>query len=108
MPYLLRGVQDENGLDQDFIKEAIKRFEDDETIPDLFNDAMVQISNRLAGMSMDDDYKPCMQVGFSNPRDDSCYLHLDIGSIDIRKISTTDCESCQTSYLQDGSVSSGN
>lgn len=64
MPYLLKGVQDESGLDQDFIKEAIKRFDDDEAIPALFNDAMVQISSKLGTMSMDDNYKPYIQVRF--------------------------------------------
>ena len=62
MPYILKGVQDESGLCLDFIREAVKRFEEDEAIPALFNDAMVQISSKLATMSMDDDYKPCIQV----------------------------------------------
>lgn len=91
MPYLLKGVQDENGLDQDFIKEAIKRFDEDDMIPALFDDAMVQISNKLAGMSMDDDYKPYIQVRFSNPCKDQCCLRFGIGSIDLLKISSTDC-----------------
>lgn len=99
MPYLLKGVQDENGLDQDFIKEAIKRFDDDEMIPALFDDAMVQISNKLAGMSMDDDYKPYIQVRFSNLWKGQFYLRFGIGSIDLLKISSTDCKSRQTSLL---------
>ncbi|CAM1510471.1 Fc.00g008060.m01.CDS01 [Cosmosporella sp. VM-42] len=62
MPYILKGVQDENGLCQDFIKEAIKKFEEDDAIPALFNDAMVQISGKLGTMTMDDDYKPFIQA----------------------------------------------
>ena len=69
VPYVLRGVFDENGLDLEFYKEAIKRFDDDENIPALFTDVMVQISTRLSKMSMEDDYKPYISV--SSP---SCYF----------------------------------
>ncbi|KAF4977567.1 hypothetical protein FZEAL_5938 [Fusarium zealandicum] len=62
MPYLLKGVLDDGGLCFNFIQEAIKRFDDDEAFPGLFNDAMVQISSRLGTMSMDDDYKPYIQA----------------------------------------------
>lgn len=62
MPYLLKGVQDENGLCFNFIQEAIKRFDDDEAFPALFNDAMVQISSKLGTISMDQDYKPYIQA----------------------------------------------
>ncbi|UKZ81935.1 hypothetical protein TrVFT333_009713 [Trichoderma virens FT-333] len=60
-PYLLRGPIDEGGICFDFIKEAIKRFDDDETFPAIFNDAMVKISTQLSGMSMGDEYKPHIQ-----------------------------------------------
>lgn len=62
VPYLLKSIQDENGLCFNFIQEAIKRFDDDEAIPALFNDAMVQISSKLGTMTMNDDYKPYVQV----------------------------------------------
>lgn len=61
-PYLLRGPVDEGGICFDFIKEAIKRFDDDETFPAIFNDAMVKLSTQLAGLSMGDEYKPYVQV----------------------------------------------
>ncbi|KAK5997791.1 Ubiquitin conjugation factor E4 [Cladobotryum mycophilum] len=61
-PYLLRGVNDEGGLCLDFIKEAIKRFDDDETFPAIFNDAMIRISDQLSALSMNDDYKPYVQA----------------------------------------------
>lgn len=61
-PYLLKGVVDENGLDFDFIQEAIKRFEDDDAFPAVFNDAMIQLSGQLNQLSMGDDYKPYVQV----------------------------------------------
>ena len=61
-PYLLKGVQEDNGLCFDFIREAIKRFDDDEAFPALFNDAMVKLSSQLANLSLGDDYKPHVQV----------------------------------------------
>lgn len=61
-PYILRGVFDEHGLDFEFYKEAIRRFDDDEAIPALFNNAMVAISTQLSTMSMGDDYKRHVQV----------------------------------------------
>ncbi|KAK7423890.1 Ubiquitin conjugation factor E4 [Neonectria punicea] len=62
MPYILQGVQSEDGLCFDFIREAIKRFDEDEAFPGIFSNAMVQISGKLSSLSMDDDYKPYMQA----------------------------------------------
>lgn len=62
VPYLLRGVSAEEGLDFDFIREAIKLFSDDEAFPTLFNNAMVDISRGLSNMSLGDDYKPYVQA----------------------------------------------
>lgn len=61
----------ENGLDLEFYKEAIKRFDDDEAFPALFNDAMVSISTKLGTMSMEDEYKQHVQVSGGWP---SSYL----------------------------------
>jgi ubiquitin conjugation factor E4 B len=57
-PYLLRDLNTEDGLDFDFFREAIKRFDDDESYPAIFDDAMVQIGSELATKSMEDHYKP--------------------------------------------------
>ncbi|KJZ71959.1 hypothetical protein HIM_08639 [Hirsutella minnesotensis 3608] len=62
VPYLLRGISDDSGIDFDFIREAIKRFDDDEAFPALFNDSMVEISRRLSNLSLGDDYKPYIQA----------------------------------------------
>jgi ubiquitin conjugation factor E4 B len=62
VPYVLRGVFDENGLDLDFYKEAIAKFDDDDALPELFNDTMIRLSSKLSKMSMEDDYKPYVQV----------------------------------------------
>ncbi|ODA77739.1 hypothetical protein RJ55_06341 [Drechmeria coniospora] len=62
VPYLLRGISDDAGLDFDFIREAVKRFDDDEAFPDLFSRAMVDISRQLSNLSLGDDYKPHVQA----------------------------------------------
>lgn len=61
---MLRGVFDDNGLDLEFYKEAIQRFDDDDAIPELFSNAMVQISTQLSKIAMDAEYKPYVQVSF--------------------------------------------
>lgn len=62
MPYLLRDIENENGICVDFFSEAISRFDDDDTIEPLFTKAMVQISEKLSTMTMNDDYKPFVNV----------------------------------------------
>lgn len=52
----------EDGIDLEFYKEAIKRFDDDEAFPALFNDAIVTISTKLGTISMEDEYKQYVQV----------------------------------------------
>ncbi|CAK7224916.1 Ubiquitin conjugation factor E4 [Sporothrix curviconia] len=62
MPYLLRGVRpdDPQSLDMDFLTEAIARFDDDDDqlLQGVFAKSMVDISAKLATMSMDDGYTP--------------------------------------------------
>lgn len=62
MPYLLQEVETEGGLCMDFFGEAVARMDEDDTIAPLFTKAMVDISGKLALMSMNDDYKPCINV----------------------------------------------
>ena len=62
MPYLLREVDNEHGLCMDFLNEAMSRIDDDDTILPLFTKAMVDISAQLARMSMNDSYKPSVNV----------------------------------------------
>jgi ubiquitin conjugation factor E4 B len=62
VPHILKGPYDENGLDIEFYKEAIRRFDDDDAFPALFNSAMVKISTKLSTMSMEDEYKPYVQA----------------------------------------------
>lgn len=67
MPYLLRDIEDESGVCLDFFQEAISRLDEDDTIEPLFTKAMVDISNRLSAMNMNDDYKPYVNVSRKDP-----------------------------------------
>ncbi|CAK7232485.1 Ubiquitin conjugation factor E4 [Sporothrix bragantina] len=66
MPYLLRGVRpdDAHSLDMDFLTEAVARFDDDEDqlLQGVFAKSMVDISAKLATMSMDDGYTPYIEA----------------------------------------------
>ncbi|KAI0200542.1 ubiquitin fusion degradation protein 2 [Astrocystis sublimbata] len=58
VPYLLRNHDNEDGVCLDFFTEAVSRIPEDDSILPMFNDAMVDISRRVAKMTMNDDYKP--------------------------------------------------
>lgn len=58
VPYLLRHHDNEDGVCLEFFEEAATRMKDDETVGPIFTEAMVQLSNKLATMSMDGDYRP--------------------------------------------------
>ncbi|CAK7264291.1 Ubiquitin conjugation factor E4 [Sporothrix epigloea] len=62
MPYLLRGMRPDDplSLDMDFLTDAVARFDDDDEqlLQGVFAKSMVDISTKLATMSMDDEYTP--------------------------------------------------
>ncbi|KAJ5889952.1 hypothetical protein N7504_010762 [Penicillium tannophilum] len=57
-PYLLVDPEDERGVDFEFISEAVKRFEEDESVKPAFIAAVEELSTSLSGMDINDDYKP--------------------------------------------------
>ncbi|KAL4809015.1 ubiquitin elongating factor core-domain-containing protein [Aspergillus unguis] len=59
-PYLLKDPEDQHGIDLDFLSEAVKRFEEDDTVKPAFIAAVEELSGALATMSISDDYKPYM------------------------------------------------
>lgn len=65
VPYLLRDIDHESGICLEFIQEAVARIPDDESILDLFVTAMVDISTQLSTMSMNNDYRPHVNVSCS-------------------------------------------
>lgn len=62
VPHLLRNHDNEDGICLDFYAEAVSRIPDDDSIPGIFTDAVVDISKRLSTMTMNDDYKPYINV----------------------------------------------
>jgi ubiquitin conjugation factor E4 B len=58
VPHLLKHHENEDGCCPEFFEEAISRMKEDDTVAPIFTEAMVQMSNKLATMSMNDDYKP--------------------------------------------------
>lgn len=61
-PFLLRNHENDDGICLDFFEEAVSRIPEDDTIEPIFTEAMVQLSQRLATMTMNDDYKPYVNV----------------------------------------------
>jgi len=61
-PYLLVDPEDERGVDFEFISEAVKRFEEDESVKPAFIAAVEELSTSLSGMDINDDYKPYSTV----------------------------------------------
>jgi ubiquitin conjugation factor E4 B len=61
-PYLLRDIDHDDGICLDFFNEAVSRLDEDDSILPLFVNAMRDISAKLAKMSMNDDYKPYINV----------------------------------------------
>ncbi|KAL1996983.1 hypothetical protein VTN49DRAFT_7848 [Thermomyces lanuginosus] len=61
-PYLLLDSDDDRGIDPDFLTEAVKRFEEEEMLKPAFISAVEEMSRDLAGMTINDDYKPYMMA----------------------------------------------
>ena len=55
--HLLADDDEDRGIDQDFLTEAVSRFDEDETIKLAFVGAVEELSRRLARMTMDSDYR---------------------------------------------------
>ena len=62
MPHLLKDPTHPEGIDEEFLREAVSRFEEDESLPDVFAQAMVAVSNELSTLSMESNYQPHVRV----------------------------------------------
>lgn len=62
VPYLLRNAEVEDGICLDFFNEAVERMKDDDSVAPIFTDAMVELSQRLATKTMNEDYKTYVNV----------------------------------------------
>ncbi|OJJ87033.1 ubiquitin-ubiquitin ligase UFD2 [Aspergillus glaucus CBS 516.65] len=61
-PFLLLDPEEEKGIDLDFISEAVKRFDEDENIKPAFIAAVEGLSQELAELNINDEYKPYMMA----------------------------------------------
>lgn len=61
-PFLLLDPESDKGIELEFISEAVKRFDEDENLKPAFIAAVEDLSRELAGMDINDDYKPHMTV----------------------------------------------
>ena len=53
------------GICPDFLTELVSRFEEDETVKPMITKAVSGISLQLSNMTMNDNYKPHVNVGLS-------------------------------------------
>lgn len=61
-PHLLLDPDDDQGLNQEFVLEALKRIEEDDSILPTFVTAVEEMSHDLSMITLDDDYHPYMMV----------------------------------------------
>jgi ubiquitin conjugation factor E4 B len=66
-PYLILDPEDERGICNDFLTEAVSRFDEDDTVKTMLTKAFGGLSFRLSSMTMNDDYRPYVQVGLHIP-----------------------------------------
>lgn len=74
-PYLLKDPEDNYGVDLDFLSEAVKRFEEDDSVKPAFITAVEEMSRELSVLSISDDYKPYMTVRLFLPSKILSHLH---------------------------------
>lgn len=61
-PYLLLDPEDDKGVDFEFLSEAVRRFDEDDSIKPALIGAVEAMSRELAGMNVNDDYRPYVTV----------------------------------------------
>jgi hypothetical protein len=61
-PYLLLEPEEERGISPDFLAEMEARFEEDESIKPMLRKAVIGLSQQLATLTMNDNYKPYVHV----------------------------------------------
>lgn len=61
-PHLLVDPEDDRGLCHEFLTEAASRFAEDEMVKEALTGAVEELSRQLSKMTMNDDYKPYVNV----------------------------------------------
>ncbi len=62
MPYMLCEPSEDKGIDGEFLAEAVARFGEDDTVKHMITKAIAGLSLQLSSMTMNDDYKPYVNV----------------------------------------------
>ncbi|KAI9829054.1 MAG: hypothetical protein M1832_000077 [Thelocarpon impressellum] len=57
-PHLLVDPEDDRGVCHDFLSEAVLRFDEDEAVKEALVGAVEELSQQLARLTMNDDFKP--------------------------------------------------
>src|SRR4051794_37493318 len=93
-PYLLFEGGEEMGICPDFLTELVSRFEEDESVKPMITRAVSGISLQLSNMTMNDNYKPHVNVStgnvfsWQNFRDQSDLLQALKGLCQFKPIAT--------------------
>lgn len=61
-PYLLLDPEDDKGIDGDFLDEAVRRFDEDDSVKPAFIAAVEALSSDLAKLNISGEYKPYVTV----------------------------------------------
>jgi ubiquitin conjugation factor E4 B len=62
VPHLLLDVEDDQGIDFDFIAEIVKQFDEQDDLKTTIITSVEQLSQELSSKTMNDDYKPYVAV----------------------------------------------
>lgn len=71
-PYLLNEAGEDKGICPDFLVEAVSRFEEDDMVKGMLTKAVAGLSLQLSNMTMNDNYKPYINVRIVFPKSRSC------------------------------------
>ena len=62
IPHLLMDAEDDRGIDFEFLAELTKRFDEEEELKSVLITTAEQLSQDLAGKTLNDDYKSYVAV----------------------------------------------
>lgn len=99
-------MESENGICLDFLQEAVARFPEDDSFIEIFVKSMVDISTKLGRMTMNENYKPYVNVSFYHSSSPSInfFNHQDLGPEIVLEIPfPTEC-SRKAPFISDGSI----
>jgi ubiquitin conjugation factor E4 B len=65
-PYMLHEPSEDKGIDGEFLTEAVVRFDEDDTVKHMITKAIAGLSLQLSSMTMNDNYKPYVNVSKAN------------------------------------------